>query len=61
LTDVFSPAEQSFGYERLVALLQSCCRQSPEQICHTVFGELARFQDSAEQYDDMSLLVIQVE
>jgi sigma-B regulation protein RsbU (phosphoserine phosphatase) len=61
LTDVFSPAGQVYGVERLTGLIGSCGDLAPEMICQTVFAELARFQDSAEQYDDMSLLVIGVE
>lgn len=60
LTDTMGPEGQRFGVNRLRSLL-SVHRDLPvEEVCSCVFGELAAYRRSAAQYDDMTLLVMDV-
>jgi sigma-B regulation protein RsbU (phosphoserine phosphatase) len=60
LTDVRAPDGRSFGAEWLWNLLQSNVHLSADGLCEAVFAGLAGFQDVAEQYDDMTMLVVEV-
>ena len=61
LTDVLSCDQPPFGLSRLTAILQAQASQPPEDLCEAVFANLAACRAGAEQYDDMTLLVVAVE
>lgn len=61
LTDVFAPDGEIFGLERLSALFRTHAALDPEAFCLATFADLAAFQGEAEQFDDMTLLVIGVD
>jgi serine phosphatase RsbU (regulator of sigma subunit) len=61
LTDAAAPDGALFSLERFVALLESSNGQSLGLLCNTLFEHLLEYQGEAEQYDDMSLLVMEVE
>ncbi len=61
LTDVQAPDEQLFDLGQLKSVLQSHARLSPSEMCATTFADLATYQGSAEQFDDMTMLVVGVE
>lgn len=61
LTDMQTTAGDFFGQERLITLFQSCADRSPAQACEDLFTTLRAFQGDAEQYDDMTMLVIIVD
>jgi sigma-B regulation protein RsbU (phosphoserine phosphatase) len=61
LTDAVAPDGQLYDRLQLKSLLQRCASLSPDEICTSVFSGLAEFQGTAEQYDDMTLLVMAVE
>jgi sigma-B regulation protein RsbU (phosphoserine phosphatase) len=61
LTDVQSPDERLFGLGQLESVLQFHAELSPSEICATTFDDLAVYQGSAEQFDDMTMLVVGVE
>ena len=61
LTDLLGPGGDTYGRERLKALLQANGRQTAGAVCEAVFSDLAAFQGSAEQYDDMTLLIVEVD
>jgi sigma-B regulation protein RsbU (phosphoserine phosphatase) len=60
LADSQSSDSRAFGLERLVDLLQVHSGLSPDELCTTVFTDLAAYQGSAEQYDDMTMVVLEV-
>ena len=60
LTDAQSSDGRAFGLERLVDLLQRHAELPPDEMCTTVFADLAAYQGSAEQYDDMTMVVLEV-
>jgi serine phosphatase RsbU (regulator of sigma subunit) len=60
LTDASAPNQEFFGRARLAALLQACASLEAGELCQAVFGALRDFQRSAEQFDDMTMLVIDV-
>jgi sigma-B regulation protein RsbU (phosphoserine phosphatase) len=58
LTDILSPAGQPYGLERLTSTLLTHARRAPQDLCVATFADLAAYQAGAEQYDDMTLLVV---
>ncbi len=61
LIDVESPQGQLFGREKLMDLFASHQQAGLEVLCPAVFAELTHYQGSAQQYDDMTLIAIDVE
>jgi sigma-B regulation protein RsbU (phosphoserine phosphatase) len=61
LTDVLSPDGRFFGLSHLESLLQSHASLTPEALCAFTFAELEAYQGDAEQYDDMTMLVVEVQ
>jgi len=60
LTDVLSPSGQLFGLSRLTAVLTAHAGLDPEELCAATFADLAAYQGTAEQHDDMTMLAIGV-
>jgi serine phosphatase RsbU (regulator of sigma subunit) len=60
LTDVWTPNGRPFGLARLHALLLSHAHLPPVELCAATFTDLAAHQGAAEQYDDMTMLVVEV-
>jgi sigma-B regulation protein RsbU (phosphoserine phosphatase) len=61
LTDVVAPDDQLFGLGRLQSLLLSYTGLLPDEICAATFADLLAYQATAEQFDDMTMLVVGVE
>jgi sigma-B regulation protein RsbU (phosphoserine phosphatase) len=60
LTDVIRPDGQLYDLARFQALLLSHKGLGADAFCDAVFADLAAYQGSAEQYDDMTMLVVEV-
>ncbi|MBM3135339.1 MAG: GAF domain-containing protein [Chloroflexi bacterium] len=60
LTDALAADGRAFGQNRFISLLQSRAFLPPDEFCAAVFRYLAAFQGPAEQYDDMTMLVVEV-
>jgi serine phosphatase RsbU (regulator of sigma subunit) len=60
LTDVADADGRFSGHARLEVLLQARASLPAEQICSAIFADLASFRGQAEQFDDMTLLVLEV-
>ena len=61
LADVLAPDHRPFGLRRLKGLLESRANLPPARLCEATFAGLAAYQGNAEQYDDMTMLVVGVE
>jgi sigma-B regulation protein RsbU (phosphoserine phosphatase) len=61
LTDVAAPDGALFGLKRWVALLEASGKLNVDRMGAQLFARLLEYQGEAEQYDDMTLLVMQVE
>jgi sigma-B regulation protein RsbU (phosphoserine phosphatase) len=61
LTDVAALDGALFGLERLVTLLEASGGLPLEGMGAALFAHLLEYQGEAEQYDDMSLLVMEVD
>jgi serine phosphatase RsbU (regulator of sigma subunit) len=61
LTDVLDPGEELYGRDRFESLLMGYADRSPEELCTAVLDDLATYRGDAEQYDDMTILVMGVE
>jgi sigma-B regulation protein RsbU (phosphoserine phosphatase) len=60
LTDVLSPEGRLFGLGRFKSLLQTHASLRPDDLCVATFADLAAYQGGADQYDDMTMLVVGV-
>jgi sigma-B regulation protein RsbU (phosphoserine phosphatase) len=61
LTDATNPEGEFFDRRRLQSLLQDLAPLSPGDLCAGTFERLAAFQGSAAQFDDMAMVVVEVE
>jgi len=59
LTDTTSPEGQFYSLERLVLRLHTCCDLLPADLCAAIFSDLKDYQSSSEQFDDMTMLVME--
>jgi sigma-B regulation protein RsbU (phosphoserine phosphatase) len=60
-TDVFNEASERLELPRLQAILQEQRAAAPDEICGNTFAALSAFQGGAEQFDDMTIVVVGVE
>jgi len=58
ITDANSPQGKSYGAERLRAAVCSAANVSAQQLCDSVFEQVAAFQIESVQYDDMAVLAV---
>jgi sigma-B regulation protein RsbU (phosphoserine phosphatase) len=61
LTDAVSANGEMYDRERLQSLLERISHLPLDALCRSVFEQLKEHQGAAEQYDDMTLLVVGVE
>jgi serine phosphatase RsbU (regulator of sigma subunit) len=61
LVDACSPSGRAFGRERLSALLRSFGSLPAGEVCTRVFTAVEAFQEGAERYDDLTVLVLSVD
>jgi sigma-B regulation protein RsbU (phosphoserine phosphatase) len=60
LTDILGPDERPFGRRRLMDWLRSHADLPPAELCEATFSALNAYRGPVEQYDDMTMLVVQV-
>jgi serine phosphatase RsbU (regulator of sigma subunit) len=60
LTDASTVSEQFYGRQRLVSLLIDFAGARAGEYCRTIFDTLQTYQGNAEQFDDMTILVVDV-
>ena len=58
LTDTISPSGRRFDLSGFRNLMKDGIRCTATDLCDTVFDRLAEYRQGAEQYDDMTLLVV---
>lgn len=61
LIDAQAPDGLRVGRGQLKARLQAYAHLPPEPLCDAIFADLIAYQGAAEQFDDMTLLVVGVE
>jgi sigma-B regulation protein RsbU (phosphoserine phosphatase) len=60
MCDVLNPQGEFFELHRLQGLLRYRADLPLQELCAAVFAELHGYQGNAEQFDDMTLLVVEV-
>ncbi|HEX5689804.1 MAG TPA: GAF domain-containing SpoIIE family protein phosphatase, partial [Roseiflexaceae bacterium] len=60
LTDVLDPSGDRFGPERLTDLLRSEAHLGADDLCTETFARLMEFKGAAAQFDDMTILVVEL-
>lgn len=61
LIDILSAGGQPLGLKRLLSLLESHANLPPADLCAATFTDLAAYRQTAEQFDDMTLLITRVQ
>jgi serine phosphatase RsbU (regulator of sigma subunit) len=61
LTDTLAPNGRPFGLSRLLSLLEAHADRSPADLCTSILAQLAAYQGAVEQYDDTTILVLEVQ
>ena len=56
VTEAANPAKEMFGEERLAETLNRYAEEKPEELIGHVHDDVNRFADSAEQFDDITML-----
>jgi sigma-B regulation protein RsbU (phosphoserine phosphatase) len=60
LTDAISPEGRAFGRERLIARLRAGAGVATADLCDAIFAELESYKGTADQFDDMTMLAVEV-
>ncbi|MGE5353165.1 MAG: GAF domain-containing SpoIIE family protein phosphatase [Acidobacteriota bacterium] len=58
VTEAMNTREEEFGEERLIQIISSSLNDTSENILHNILSEVKLFTQGAEQFDDITLLVI---
>jgi len=58
ITDANSPQGEFFGAERLRTAICSAADVGAQELCDSVFEQVAAFQNESVQYDDMAVLAV---
>ncbi len=61
LADTLGADGSPFGLEHLEAFLRRQAGSDPAELCTATFDELAAYRGATDQYDDMAMLVLQVD
>jgi serine phosphatase RsbU (regulator of sigma subunit) len=61
LIDAYDTRGRAFGLEGLTRSIEMSAESDLEQMCRTIFDRVKAFQEGTAQYDDMTLLVVQVQ
>jgi sigma-B regulation protein RsbU (phosphoserine phosphatase) len=61
LMDMLNERDQRFDLEQLTVVIRSHAHEPAEALCSGTFADLAAYQGAAEQYDDMTMLVMAVQ
>jgi len=60
IEDQHNPAGEHYGRKRLVELLGKASQKTPQEIVQALFGDLDRFADGTETFDDQTVIVMRV-
>ena len=56
VTEALSRSNERFGEDRLVSGLNEGDLSSTQSLINSVFGQVDRFSDGVEQYDDIGMI-----
>jgi serine phosphatase RsbU (regulator of sigma subunit) len=59
--DAVDPGNQRMGRERLIREMQNCPGCTAQAACDSILSAILAYQDSAPQFDDVTLLIVQRE
>jgi sigma-B regulation protein RsbU (phosphoserine phosphatase) len=57
ITEAVNAADEEFGMDRLIALVQGGCDEPPEALSGRIFGTVSEFTRGVAQYDDQTVLI----
>lgn len=60
ITDAQDTAHKLFSEKRLIAIIETCPYETPDELLALINQEIALFTKDADQYDDMTLLILKI-
>ncbi len=60
LNEAENPAQEQYGDDRLLSLLQRCSYESAQQVITTITADVERHRDGAEPNDDLTMMCIYI-
>ena len=60
IVDAQNAAGEMFGDERLIEIVRKWQRKPASQMADAIFGEIAKFQDGMDRFDDETVVVLRV-
>ena len=60
ITEAINSKEEEFGQERLLELIKTNDQKTSREITDEIIGAVENYADSAENLDDMTLIVIKL-
>ncbi len=60
ITDAQDTAHKLFSEKRLIAIIETCPFETPDELLALINQEIALFTSGADQYDDMTLLILKI-
>jgi sigma-B regulation protein RsbU (phosphoserine phosphatase) len=61
ITEAPNRKGEQWGRRRLEKVLESCCREAPQQIIERILNEVSAFANGQPQHDDVTLVVMNVQ
>jgi sigma-B regulation protein RsbU (phosphoserine phosphatase) len=61
ITEAPNRRGEQWGRRRLEKVLESCCREAPQQIIERILNEVSTFVNGQPQHDDVTLVVMNVQ
>jgi sigma-B regulation protein RsbU (phosphoserine phosphatase) len=61
ITEARNGNSEEYGLKRLIEILPGFSRQTPGDIIQSIVADLSRFVGDVEQFDDMSIAILQVQ
>jgi sigma-B regulation protein RsbU (phosphoserine phosphatase) len=61
ISEAMNPLDEEWGEERMIETIQSCSGQPADQLVSSVITAADAFASGAQQYDDMTLVVLRVQ
>ncbi len=60
ITEALNPFTDEYGEDRLMDVIKSYASEGPEFLCDRIYDEVNNFMSGTDQYDDMTLIVMNI-
>ncbi|MBN1997707.1 serine/threonine-protein phosphatase, partial [candidate division KSB1 bacterium] len=60
ITEALNPFTDEYGEDRLIDVIKSYSNEGAEFLCDRIYDEVNNFMSGTDQYDDMTLIVMNI-